>query len=318
MSAWLAISMMAALLAIVCALLWWLWPLPLARVFLSLNRRQGRLRSRRVQHGDIDWHYLEGGCGEPLVLLHGFSADAYHFCAVSRPLAAHFRILAPDLPGFGETRLDDGVSFRIEDQAEHVLSWLDRLGVHRFYLGGNSMGGYLAVAMARRAPDRVRGLWLMAPGGLHSAQLSAVLQEVSEDRHNPLVVRDPADFQRLVDFCFVRPPWIPRPLARHLGGRLAQSAVQAQRLFDALRFDSAPLEDLARDLPTPSLIIWGQQDQVLHPQGARVLEALLPNSRVLILPGVGHLPMLEAPRPVAEAWLSFTESQARAGGAGPD
>lgn len=302
-----------ALVMIVAVLLWRVWPTPLARLFLLADRQHGRLRSKRIDVGNINWHYLEGGHGEPLVLLHGFNADAHHFCRVSRHLSAHFRVLAPDMPGFGETRLEDGVSFRIEDQAEHVLAWLDALGVHHFYLGGNSMGGYISVALARQAPDRVRALWLLAPGGLRTAQLSPVFEEVAEERHNPLVIRNQADFQRLLDYCFVRPPWIPAPLARFLARRSARVSVQAQRIFDAMRYDSRPLEELAAGLETPALVIWGQADQVLHPSGGTLVENLMPNTQSLTLQSVGHLPMLEAPRTSAEAWLAFTESIARSG-----
>lgn len=302
-------ALLPSLLAVI--VLWWVWPDPLARLFQWTERRRAGLSRRRIHRRGIDWHYLEGGHGEPLVLLHGFNADGDHFCRVARHLRAHFRVLAPDLPGFGDTHMADNPSFRIEDLAERVLDWLDSINVHEVYLGGNSMGGYLAVAMARQAPGRVRALWLLAPGGLHSARLSPVLEEVSEDRHNPLVVRNVGDFRRLLDYCFVRPPWIPSPLLRFLARRAQRHAVRAQRIFDAMRYDSRPLEDLASDLPVPALIVWGQADQVLHPSGAALLEKLMPLSRSLTLPGVGHLPMLEAPRTSAEAWLSFTESVAR-------
>ena len=301
------------LLALAALVFWRLWPVPLARAFQFADRTHGRLRARRVQVGGNDWRYLEGGHGEPLVLLHGFNADAHHFCRVSRHLTAHFRILAPDLPGFGETRSGAPEGFGVEDQARAVLDWLDRIGVRNFYLGGNSMGGYISVAIARLAPERVRALWLLAPGGLHSVKLSAVLAEVAEERHNPLVIRNLADFQRLVDYCFVRPPWIPGPLSRFLARRSAAQSVKAQQIFDALRYESLPLEDLAGAVRTPALITWGQADQVLHPQGASVLETLMPDAKSLIVPSIGHLPMLEAPRTVAEAWVAFTEALARRG-----
>jgi abhydrolase domain-containing protein 6 len=310
--------LLPALILLLAFIFWRVWPTPLARLFLMADRQRGRLRSRRLQVGQINWRYLEGGHGEPLVLLHGFNADAHHFCGVSRHLAAHFRVLAPDLPGFGETQLEEGVSFRVEDTAEHVLAWLDSLGIRDFYLGGNSMGGYISVALARRVPDRVRALWLLAPGGLHTARLSAVLEEVAEERHNPLVMRNYADFRRLLDYCFVHPPWIPGPLARFLSRRAAASCVQAQRIFDAMRYDSRPLEELASGLETPALVTWGQADQVLHPSGAGLVTALMPNSKSLTLQSVGHLPMLEAPCTTAEAWVAFTESLARGEEVEPD
>jgi len=304
--------------------LWQFWPEPLARLFRTVDRRRGRLRSCRVQVDGVDWHVLEGGHGEPLVLLHGFNADADHFNRVARHLTRHFRILAPDLPGFGETgtspavgdrsddRRDSRVDYRIEAQAETVVRWMDEVGIQHCYLGGSSMGGYIACAIAARYPDRIRALWLLAPGGVSNVPLSPLFEEISDERHNPLVIRDRSDFRRLIDFCFVHPPWIPSPLARFLADRSAARAVDHQRAFDAIRFDSAPVESFAADLPVPALIMWGRTDQVLNPAGAQVLASCMKNAEKIVLPDTGHLPMLENPRTVAECWISYTERLARA------
>lgn len=292
---------------------WQFWPAPLARLFRALDRRSGRLRSCRMQAAGIDWHLLEGGHGETLVLLHGFNADADHFNRVARHLTRHFRILAPDLPGFGETSASSAVDYRIEAQAETVVRWMDRVGIQHCYLGGSSMGGYIACAIAARYPDRIRALWLLAPGGVEGVELSPLFEEISEERHNPLVIRDRSDFRRLIDFCFVHPPWIPSPLARFLADRSAARAVEHQRAFDAIRFDSPPAEVLAADLAVPALIVWGRSDQVLNPAGARVLASCMKNAETIMLPDTGHLPMLENPRTVAECWISYTERLARSG-----
>lgn len=301
---------LAALLAALA--LWHLWPAPVAGLFVFLDRRAGRLRACRVTVAGIDWHVLEGGRGETLVLLHGFNADADHFNRVARHLTGHFRILAPDLPGFGETGCSAGIDYRIEAQADNVLSWMDRTGIQRCYLGGSSMGGYVACAIAARRPDRIRALWLLAPGGVEHVPLSPLFQEIAEERHNPLVVRDRCDFRRLIDFCFVRPPWIPSPLARFLVARSAARSVEHQRAFDAIRFDSPSAESLVDGMEVPALIVWGRSDQVLNPAGAQVLVDRMRNAETLMLPDTGHLPMLEDPRTVAEAWISYTERLARA------
>jgi len=292
-------------------LLWLVWPTPLARLFMALERRQGRLRVRRLECDGIDWHLLEGGHGEPLVLLHGFNGDGYHFTRVARQLGAHFRLLVPDLPGFGQTDYSGELDFRVEAQAERVLSLLDRLGVEHFHLGGSSMGGYVACAVANRAPERVRALWLLAPGGIQSAALSPLFEIVYQCGHNALVVRHRDDFRKLMDYCFVRPPWLPTPLARYLADRAARHATRAQSIFDAIRFQSTPLEELVDGLAVPSLIVWGQADQVLHPDGMKVLAQRLKHRQTLLLPDTGHLPMIERPGPVAESWICFAESRAR-------
>lgn len=307
MSAWHVLL----LIVLLGWLLWRLQPLPLAKTFQLLERQRGRLRSQRHTHAGVDWHYLEGGRGEPLILLHGFNADAHHFCRAAIHLRHHFRLIAPDLPGFGDTRYEAEPNFNIDDLASRLLGWLDALNIHHCYVGGNSMGGYLALAMAKQAPDRIRGLWLLAPGGLRSTPLAPVLQEVLEDRHNPLVVRDHADFKRLLRACFVNPPWMPSPLLRFLAQRASAHNHRAQRIFDAMAGDSTPAETLADGLTTPALIVWGRQDQVLHSDGAEVLAGLMPNARAMVLDQVGHLPQLEQPKLVAESWVSFTEADAR-------
>jgi pimeloyl-ACP methyl ester carboxylesterase len=303
------------IVGVLAALLWWRWPTPFALLFRALDRRHGRLRSCRIHCGSVDWHVLEGGRGETLVLLHGFNADGDHFNRVARHLSRHFRILAPDLPGFGETRVDgpiDGpIDYRISAQADRVLEWMDAAGIQRCFLGGSSMGGYIATELARKAPDRVRALWLLAPGGVLEAPHSPLFQEIAEERHNPLVIRNLADFRRLIDYCFVHPPWIPGPLMRYLARRAAERTVDHQRAFDAIRYDSEPLETMAAGLAIPALIVWGRSDQVLNAAGAGVLERVMPNAEVLMLPDTGHLPMLENPCTVAESWISYTEAQAR-------
>ncbi|MGK7297133.1 MAG: alpha/beta fold hydrolase [Candidatus Wenzhouxiangella sp. M2_3B_020] len=301
--------LLIALLALLAA--WHLWPTPFALAFRALDRKSGRLRSCRIDTEDATWHVLEGGHGETLVLLHGFNADADHFNRTARHLSVHFRILAPDLPGFGETVARSAVDYRIEAQAESVVRWMDAAGIQRCFLGGSSMGGYIALAIAARHPDRIRALWLLAPGGVESVPLSPLFQEIAEERHNPLVVRDRTDFRRLIDFCFVHPPWIPAPLARFLAARSSARAVEHQRAFDAIRFDSTPAERLADGLGTPALIVWGRSDQVLNPAGGQVLSSCMPRSETLMLPDTGHLPMLESPRTVAECWISYTDRLAR-------
>lgn len=307
MMLWLSI-LIGAVIAL--ALYWRFRPAAMARLLIALERRRSGLRSGRLQVGDIDWHYLTGGRGEPLVLLHGFNGDADHFVRATRFLRRHFRILAPDIPGFGETGVEGDISYRIEDQAGRVLALLDELGIQHFYLGGNSMGGYLAVAVARRAPQRVRALWLMAPGGLESAPYSPLFEEIAAGRHNPLIVRDLSDFDRLMAFCVVRPVFVPKSIKRFLTTRAAANIQRIDRIFHAMRFESVPLERLAEGLDIPALIVWGEGDQVLHPDGAEILEARMPNARTVMMKRTGHLPMLERPRQGAETWLAFTESAA--------
>ncbi|HLS05610.1 MAG TPA: alpha/beta hydrolase [Wenzhouxiangella sp.] len=306
--------MLLLLLAItVCAwvLFWYLWPRPLGQLMLSLERKRAGMRPRTVTSSGIDWHLLTGGHGEPLVLLHGFNADSDHFTRVGRHLQTRFRVIAPDLPGFGLTRCHKLTDFSMEAQARRVLELLDTMGIEHFYLGGSSMGGFVACTMARIAPQRIRALWLLNPGGLHQAPLSRLLQTVSDGGKNALVIRNRRDFVQLLDHCFVRPPWLPGPVWRLTADRAARRQHLAEAIFTAMRFESAPLEELAPDIDIPALVVWGRADQVLHPDSLAVLGSLMPQSKTLMMPDTGHLPMLEKPRAAAQAWISYTESLPR-------
>ncbi len=300
---WLLLGLaVAAVLVLVASRL---LPSPFARLLLALERRACGFSSCWKRVGTIDWHYLDGGRGDVLVLLHGFNADAHHFVRVGRFLRNRFRILAPDLPGFGQTRYSGELSFDVDAQAQRVLDWLDALEIDHCYLGGNSMGGYVSAAVARLAPDRVTALWLLAPGGLQEAPYAELFQEVAAGRHNPLVVRNQADFERLVDMCFVHRPWMPRPVRLHLAERAAAGCERALAIFAALRFNSPPLEDFAAEISTPALIVWGDHDRVLHPDGLELLASLMPRRQTRLMEATGHLPMLEHPRECAGTWLKF-------------
>jgi len=283
------------------------YPDPAARLFRALLRRLGRLRSTQVDNPAAKAHLLSrrGGPELPLVLLHGLGADADHWCQLCRELPADTTIVAPDLPGFGDTPPLSSQHTDIAATVEWLRELLDRLEIGVCDLGGNSMGGYLAARFALEHPRRVRSLWLIAPGNLQTAPLTEALAAVDRGEHNPLVIRDLADQNRLIDLTMTRPPWIPVSLRRWLATRGIRQSATAAGYFDALRFHAAILEALAPRLDQPTLLVWGRQDQLLHPSGAQILHRLLPDSQLVELADVGHLPMIEAPRRCARDWLDF-------------
>src|SRR5690625_335571 len=173
------------------------------------------------------------------------------------------------------------------------------------------MGGLVACTMARIAPQRMRALWLLNPGGLHQAPLSPLLQTISDGGKNALVVRNRRDFVQLMDHCFVSPPWVPGPVWRLAADRAARRQNLAEIIFAAMRFEPAPLEALAPGIDIPALVVWGRDDRVLHSDSLAILGNLMPQSKTLMMPDTGHLPMLEKPRESAEAWISYAESLAQ-------
>ncbi|MBL6752514.1 MAG: alpha/beta fold hydrolase [Nevskia sp.] len=273
---------------------------------LAMDGERAAAGLHRAQTDIPGFHivYLEGGHGEPLLLLHGFGADKDNWTRVSRYLTRHFHVIAPDLPGFGESGKAAEADYGIPAQTARIAQLAEALHLQHFDLGGNSMGGWLAAAYAAAHPQQVRSLWLLAPAGVAGAQPSELFKRVSAGGDNPLLVRTPAQFRSLMDFVFVKPPFVPGAVLQVLAQRRADNYALEQKIFGQL-LASPPLEPQVAGLATPAVIVWGDQDRALDVSGAAILHKLMPQSQVRIVRQMGHAPMIEAPRATAEDYLRF-------------
>ena len=279
-------------------------PKVIYRGLIGLQRKLAGLRTLRVTVDGHELVYLDGGRGDPLLLIHGFGAD----CDAWPPLAMHlnrrFRILAPDLPGFGDSSRRPDASYSLNDQLARLEAFVAALELKRFHVAGNSMGGYLAAHYAARHPDQVMSLWLLAPAGVSTAQESE-LQQMLARGENPLLVNSEADFRRLLSMCVAREQYVPGAVIKALAARAVRDKAFHNKLFDELFASASPLEDVLEGLSVPTLIQWGDQDRLLHVSGAQVLHRLLPNSQLCLMNNIGHVPMREDPRGSARAFLEF-------------
>lgn len=278
------------------------------RVYAEFLTRAGRavagLETRHVEIEGRRIAYLDGGEGPTLILLHGFGGEKDNWIRVAPHLKRHYRVIAPDLPCFGESFRPEPGACRIEDQVRYVHAFTQRLGLTQFDLGGNSMGGWIATAYAVAHPEAVRSLWLLAPAGVLSAEDSELIRQVRKGGDNPLLVRNREDLDRILDYIFADRPWLPNSIQVVATEKAAANRDYHQQVFEQLSKE-APLEPQLRQLATPTLIVWGDADRVLHPSGGAILQRHLPASTLEILPEVGHVPMLEVPEQVAEQYRDF-------------
>ena len=121
-----------------------LLPYQMTRLALGLERLLSGLRLKEATVGGIVMPYLEGGHGQPLLLIHGFAGDKDNFTRVARHLVAHYHVIIPDLPGFGDAGRDPNGQYSIVDQVARLKTLLQQLGIQKVDLGGNSMGGFIA------------------------------------------------------------------------------------------------------------------------------------------------------------------------------
>jgi len=306
-----AFLLLLALTIAVYVGLYFLAPKKIADTAMSLERMRAGLQRSELDIEGFHIVYLEGGPqgAPPLLLLHGIGADKDNWTRVAATLSKRYRVYAIDLPGFGESSKPADARYRISDQMARVALVASKLGLTRFHLGGNSMGGWISAAYAIAHPEAVLSLWLLDPAGVFSAEESEMMKLMAAGMPVPLFARSAQDFGRLMQFVMQKPPFIPAPVRQVLIDRQIANYALNEHIFGEIREQSgaldATLEALRPPLATPTLIVWGDRDRVLHPSGAAILHSLLPHSKVLMMAGIGHLPMLEAPGRAAQDYLAF-------------
>ena len=275
---------------------------------LDLERSRSGLVARSVElPGGLRMAYLEGGHGEPLVLLHGFGADKDNFTPIGRHLVGRYRVIVPDLIGFGDSSHPADADYSPTAQAERMSAFLGAIGLARAHVGGSSMGGQIALTWAVRRPDEVQSLWLLDPAGIWSAPPSEVGKAWLAGRPNPLLVSSEDEFDALISLVMAPPQFrIPRFLQDVVARQRIRNRPLEERVFKAIAADS--IEQRIAGSIKPTLIVFGALDRVVDPATAPVLRRLLPLSRVLLMPGVGHLPALERPEPAASDYIRFRGS----------
>ena len=281
----------------------------------------------RTDDAAMAWHYLasEGFHSNrdtderPVVLLvHGFGADSSNWLRMVIELKHDFLFVVPDLPGHGASGGDTDTDYRLEAQAQRLLRLMSALDVEQFHVAGNSMGGAISLEMARLAPGRVRTLGLINAAGI-TLQTPELLARLDEGG-NPLIPRDVAGFQDMLEWAMAEPPWLPGFFVRVMGEKKAANAARMEKVWADLGEDPAMArgEDdgaVLASINNPALVIWGDQDRLLSNENADRFVEYLPNSRKIMLPGIGHAPMVEAPRDTATAlgdfWHQHERSAAR-------
>lgn len=292
----------------------YLAPEKFTSLIINVDRRSAGLVRKEIDlHGGLHYVYLEGK-GEPLVLLHGFGGMKDNFTRAARLLTPHFRVIIPDEIGFAESSHPQDADYSSRGQAGNVHALVQALGIDRLHLGGNSMGGQIALAYAAQYPSEVGSLWLLDAAGIWSGPKSELAEIVEAGGRIPYFIASESDYSQMIRFVMSKPPYIPQPMLKVLAQDSIRNLELQKRIFKTIREES--VEKRITGMTIPTLIVWGEKDRVFHVGTAEVLHKLLPNSQVIVMPGVGHVPMMEQPRQSAEDYLQFRNSLAAVSGRG--
>ena len=258
--------------------------------------------SQFVEVAGIRLHLRDSGpkSASALVLLHGFGSSLQTWDDWARNLEADHRVIRYDLPGFGLTGADPTTDYSDRRGIAVLLALLDRLGVARASVVGNSMGGRIAWTFAAQNPTRTDKLVLISPDGFASPGL-----EYGATSKAPLMMRA---------LPYVLPSFMLRDslapafanvdvitdglFTRYRDMMLAPGVRQAivDRMNQMVLVDPVPL---LKAIQAPTLIMWGEKDGMIPFANSADYLRALPNATLAALPGIGHIPQEEAPTTVA-------------------
>ncbi|MBA4720284.1 MAG: alpha/beta fold hydrolase [Alcanivorax sp.] len=279
---------------------------------IAFEQWRAGLEALRVSTEDgLDWHLLQSKGGEeaPVVLLiHGFGADARNWVRFANQLEGEYRFIIPDLPGHGDTLpLTTSMDYRVSKQADRLFGLLNQLGVERFHVAGNSMGGAIAIEIAPQHPGRLISLGLVDAAGV-TLQTQEFRDVLAQSPGNPLIPQRAEDFHTTLDWAAERSVGMPDFAITLMGAEKAANAKVAEKVWADIEGDPAMQlgqSDVLLSINTPTLVLWGREDRLLGIDNVAVFTRTLPNARAVILDGVGHVPMAEAAGQSAEVFRVF-------------
>ena len=256
------------------------------------------ITERTVRVNGKDIFVAETGAGAPVVLLHGGGPGASGVSNYSRnidALAEKFRIMVPDMPGYGRSTKGVDRTDPFGYLADHIRGMLDQLGIERAHLVGNSYGGACALRLALDTPERVDRLVLMGPGGvgtsrgLPTAGLKSLLSYYGGDGPSREKLRTFIHEYLVFDGNDVPDALIESRYAASIDPEvLANPPLQRPAGLGALWRMDFTRDRRLTGLETPTLVIWGRDDKVNKPSGAAMLGKRMPNADVLITANTGH------------------------------
>lgn len=269
--------------------------------------------SRFVDVDGVRVHYQEAGpvTGHTLILLHGFASSTLVWSKVFLNFAAAgFRVIVPDLLGFGYTGKPRHGEYTIQGQARLIVKFLRRLGIESASFVGSSYGGAIAATCALDYPALVKRLVLVGAVNnnrpLHFKLMRLFGSRVFGDVMSPLLIGSRRLLRRRMKRVYDRHSWAMderRVLARHLPLRAA--ATHRAIISTVRRWDADRISRDAHLIEQPTLLLWGDNDpEIPLADGERLREAIS-DSRLMVFRNCGHLPHEEYPEGFVEVVTDF-------------
>lgn len=245
--------------------------------------------------GGLFYHEYEGaplGKTPPIVLIHGAGGNHLYWPAQLRRLPG-YRVYAIDLPGHGQS---GGTGQQtIASYTSTIQEWMTSIDLHSAVFFGHSMGSAIALSLALEYPEHVLGLGLLG-GGVRMKVNPTLLEQTSSPTtfHNAV--------EALIAWSFA--PQTPPELIQMASQRLAETRHSVLHA-DLIACEAFDLEERISEINQPTIIIVGEQDKMMPVRYSHILSNSIPHAQLEIIPGAGHMVMLEQPQVVSRILLQF-------------
>jgi pimeloyl-ACP methyl ester carboxylesterase len=287
-----------------------LWTPDLDRA--ELEQRYAASKSQTMEVDGLRLHYKESGPKDApaLLLLHGFGSSLQTWDGWALKLEPSYRVIRLDLPGFGLTGASPSRNYSEENDLALLTQFADKLGLDKFSIIGHSMGGKMAWSLAASQPERVQALVLMAPDGFPEAkdigskpyEVPAVMGVIQYFLPKYFV-------QKSIEPAFVDVKAFDEALVNRYYDMLRAPGVRGailDRSNQTIYTDPVPR---LKNIKAPTLLLWGEQDQMIPSANAKSYAGVLANSTTIVIPKLGHLLQEEQAEKGLAAVKQFLDAQ---------
>ncbi len=273
-----------------------------ARALQAEFARQRVFAGAELKHKTVDgevWHYLESGEGDLIVLVHGYTGSKENWLPVMRDLSKRHRVIAIDLPGWGDSEPVNGKDYGMQAQAVRLSAFLNSEAPAAL-LVGHSMGGMITGMLALDHPEQAKRLVFMSSAGVLFAENE--FGRLSRQGQSPFAAYETdayIDFMKRYVFADIQ--YIPRPMMGAIVHKRALHKAFEKTVFKQM-LDFTEGYVLQRRLPEiqqPAGLLWCDGDKIIDPSSAAIFAQGLKTSNTEILQGCGHMPMMEQPKQTA-------------------
>lgn len=288
----------------------------------KLEKKYFTSTSQYLDLADARYHLNDQGLGDAIFLLHGSFSSLHTWEAWEATLSQSYRTISLDLPGHGLTGPVANGDYSTDRMAKDIIEISEKLGIQRFHIVGNSMGGMVAGKVAELASDKVQSLGLVNAAGFQRAPATSADTATASPASSPNLI-----------FSILRSPFWSKVVTRFTPKFLFRTAMKqvyhddekiteelVQRYYDLLLREGNRLATIQRmgqmrskvdwaNIQSPTLILWGRHDTWIPWHHGEGLNKLIPNSTLKIYEDAGHVPMEEIPEECVKDYLEFLRGQ---------